>query len=64
MDANGKLKRAMRMDEMVEIEIQAMTTHKIPEDVARGWVIKALEDIKAETITHLPFTGKKNIIGG
>ncbi len=49
---------------MADIEIEAMTLNNIPEDVARGWVVKALEDLKAETITHIPFKSTLNVKAG
>jgi hypothetical protein len=45
---------------MAEIEIQAMTNVGIPEDVATGWVIKALQDLKdqgVKVITNIPWGG-------
>jgi hypothetical protein len=46
----------LTIDDMTNIEIQAMKNVGIPEDVATGWVVKALEDIKAQGVT-----GIKNI---
>lgn len=45
---------------MAEIEIQAMINVGIPENIATGWVIKALENLKAQgvkMITHIPWNG-------
>ena len=45
---------------MAEIEIEAMVKAGIPRDVATGWVIKALEDLKKQGvkfITQIPWNG-------
>ncbi|WP_428743084.1 hypothetical protein [Tenacibaculum sp.] len=45
---------------MAEIEIKAMINAGLPEDIATGWVIKALEDLKAQgvkMITNIPWNG-------
>ncbi|WP_162623246.1 hypothetical protein [Confluentibacter sediminis] len=45
---------------MAEIEIQALIDAKIPKDIATGWVIKALEDLKIQgvkVITNIPWNG-------
>ena len=50
----------LTLDKMADIEIQAMVDANIPRDVATGWVIKALEDLKAQgvkMITHIPWGG-------
>jgi len=50
----------MTLGDMVKIEIQAMVDVKIPEDVATGWVVKALEDLKlqgTEKLTSIPWNG-------
>jgi len=52
--------RAMTINEMANIEIQAMVLSGIPEDVATGWVIKALEDLKQQgvsAIENIPWNG-------
>jgi hypothetical protein len=54
----GKTGKQISLSDMVEIEIKAMTNVNIPENIATGWVIKALEDLKAKgvtEITHLPW---------
>jgi len=51
----------LTLEKMAEIEIKAMTNVGIPEDIATGWVIKALQDIKTQgvkTITNIPWGGK------
>ena len=51
----------MTIETMAEIEIKAMVEVGIPEDVATGWVSKALQDLKsqgAKTITNIPYNGK------
>jgi hypothetical protein len=56
--ANPKVK--LTVDEMAEIEIKAMSNAGIPEDIATGWVIKALEDIKLQGVTgirNIPWNG-------
>ncbi|WP_271407390.1 hypothetical protein [Tenacibaculum soleae] len=50
----------LTLDKMADIEIQAMVNVGIPENIATGWVIKALEDLKAQgvkMITHIPWGG-------
>jgi hypothetical protein len=50
----------LTIDVMADIEIQAMKNVGIPEDVATGWVVKALEDLKAQgvtVITNIPWNG-------
>ncbi|MBI3511853.1 MAG: hypothetical protein HY064_14425 [Bacteroidetes bacterium] len=45
---------------MAEIEIKAMTNVGIPKDIATGWVVKGLEDLKiqgVEKITNIPWNG-------
>ncbi|MDF7819258.1 hypothetical protein P1X15_16685 [Runella sp. MFBS21] len=45
---------------MADIEIRAMTLAGIPQDIATGWVVKALEDLKNKgvtTITNIPWNG-------
>lgn len=49
--------------DMIEIERQAMIQSDIPEDVANGWIIKAVEDLKKQgvtEITHIPWNGLNN----
>ncbi len=45
--------KTMSLDYMVKIEIQAMKEAGIPEDVATGWVVKALEDLKSQGVKKL-----------
>jgi hypothetical protein len=50
----------LTIDVMAEIEIKAMKNVGVPEDIAIGWVIKALEDLKAQgvtAITNIPWNG-------
>lgn len=50
----------LTIDVMADIEIQAMKNVGIPEDVATGWVVKALEDLKAQGVTeikNIPWNG-------
>lgn len=50
----------LTVDAMADIEIQAMVNVGIPEDVATGWVVKALEDLKAQGVTeikNIPWNG-------
>lgn len=45
---------------MADIEIQAMKNVGIPEDIATGWVVKALEDIKLQGVSeikNIPWNG-------
>jgi hypothetical protein len=55
-NANTKI----TIDIMADIEIQAMKNVGIPEDIAIGWVVKALEDLKAQGVTeikNIPWNG-------
>ena len=48
---------------MAEIEIKAMVNAGISEDIATGWVIKALEDLKEKGVTIIKiFLGMELII--
>jgi hypothetical protein len=50
----------MAIDDMTNIEIQAMVNKGIPQDIATGWVVKALEKLKAQGITdikNIPWNG-------
>lgn len=50
----------MTIDDMADIEIQAMKNAGIPEDIATGWVVKALEDIKIQGVSeikNIPWNG-------
>ena len=52
--------KRLTIEKMVEIEIQAMINAGIPEDIATGWVIKALEDLKnqgVKFIINIPWNG-------
>ncbi|GAA5042348.1 hypothetical protein GCM10011506_44260 [Marivirga lumbricoides] len=56
--ANPSVK--LTLTDMVQIEIRAMKNAGIPEDIATGWVLKALEDLKAQgvtLITNIPWNG-------
>ena len=51
---------SMSIEDMANIEVQAMVQSGIPSDVARGWVIKALEDLKTQgvyEIKNIPWNG-------
>lgn len=50
-NANPNVK--MTIDDMANIEIQAMVNKGIPQDVATGWVVKALEKVKAQGVTNI-----------
>jgi len=45
--------KRMTVDEMANIEVQAMVEAGIPEDIAKGWVVKALEDLKNQGVTEI-----------
>lgn len=50
----------MSLDEMADIEIQSMVNSGIPEDVATGWVVKSIEDLKLQGVTeikNIPWNG-------
>ena len=52
--------KKLTIDVMADIEIKAMTNVGIPEDVATGWVVKALEDLKLQGVTeikNIPWNG-------
>ena len=52
--------KSLTIEDMVNIEIQSMKNVGIPEDVAVGWVIKALEDLKKQgvkEIKNIPWNG-------
>jgi hypothetical protein len=52
--------KKMSLDDMAKIEIQAMKDVGIPKDVATGWVVKALEDLKSqgtEKLNNIPWNG-------
>jgi hypothetical protein len=54
----------LTIDDMVGIEIKAMTNAGIPEDIATGWVVKALEDLKIQgvmEIKNIPWGGLNKI---
>jgi hypothetical protein len=58
--AFAKKGEVLTLDKMADIEIQAMFDAGIPKDIATGWVIKALQDLKAQgvkIITHIPWNG-------
>lgn len=38
---------------MANIEIKAMVEAGIPGDVAKGWVVKALEDLKNQGVSEI-----------
>ncbi|GAA4276274.1 hypothetical protein [Aquimarina mytili] len=45
--------KRLSIEKMAEIEIQAMVDVGIPEDVATGWVIKALENLKEQGVKYI-----------
>ncbi len=50
----------MSFVDMIEIERQAMIQSGIPEDVANGWIVKGVEDLKKQgvtEITNIPWNG-------
>lgn len=50
----------MTIDIMADIEIQAMMNAGIHKDIATGWIIKALENLKIQEvteITNIPWNG-------
>jgi hypothetical protein len=50
----------LTIDDVANIEIKAMVNAGIPEDVATGWVVKALEDLKIQGVTeikNIPWNG-------
>ena len=52
--------KRMTAKEMAEIEVKAMVQAGVPEDIAKGWVLKALEDLKAQGVTeiiNIPWNG-------
>ena len=54
----GKVRRLS--DGMAAIEIRAMKEAGIPEDIALGWVIKAIENLQLQgvtKITNIPWNG-------
>lgn len=58
--AFAKKGEVLTLDKMAKIEIQAMINAGVPEDIATGWVIKSLENLKAQgvkVITHIPWNG-------
>lgn len=58
--AFAKKNKPLTIEKMAEIEANAMINIGIPEDVAVGWIIKALEDLKAQgvkVITNIPWNG-------
>ena len=58
---NRAIGEILTIDKMAEIEIKAMTNNGIPKDIATGWVVKALEDIKAQgvlEIKNIPWNAK------
>lgn len=56
----AKTGEVLTLEKMANIEIKAMTNVNIPEDIATGWVVKALKDLKdqgVKVITHIPWNG-------
>jgi hypothetical protein len=57
---NANRNTKLTVDIMADIEIQAMKNTGIPEDIATGWVVKALENLKAQGVTeikNIPWNG-------
>lgn len=55
--------KTLEIDDMAEIEIKAIVNAGIPQDIATGWVIKALEDLKEKGVTsikNIPWNGVNN----
>ena len=52
--------KSMSVEDMAKIEVQAMKNAGIPEDVAKGWVKKGVEDLKRQgtsEIKNIPWNG-------
>ncbi len=52
--------KKMTINDMAEIEVRAMKESGIPEDVAKGWAKKAVEDLKSQgvfEIKNIPWNG-------
>lgn len=52
--------KKLSVDEMADIEIQAMVNAGIPQDIATGWIVKSLEDLKLQGVTeikNIPWNG-------
>jgi hypothetical protein len=57
---NANPGKKLTIDEMADIEIQAMVNVGIPQDIATGWVVKSLEDLKLQGVTeikNIPWNG-------
>jgi hypothetical protein len=57
---NAHLNTKLTIDDMANIEIQAMKNAGISEDIATGWVVKALENLKTQgvkEIKNIPWNG-------
>ena len=55
--------KTLEIDDMAEIEIKAMVNVGIPENIATGWVVKALGDLKEQGVTaikNIPWNGVNN----
>jgi hypothetical protein len=58
---NNNPNKIMTLSDMVGIELQAMIDAGIPADVASGWMVKALENLKEQgvtRITNIPWNGE------
>ncbi len=58
--AFAKTDEILTIEKMADIEIQAMVNSGVPKDIATGWVVKALEDLKVQgvkIITNIPWNG-------
>lgn len=52
--------KTMTLEDMAKIEVKAMVEEGIPEDVAKGWVIKALQDLDIQGVSeikNIPWNG-------
>jgi len=52
--------KSMSVDDMAKIEVKAMTDAGIPDNVAKGWVSKAVQDIKDQGVSeikNIPWNG-------
>lgn len=57
---NANPSKKLTIDEMADIEIQAMVNVGIPQDIATGWVVKSLEDLRLQGVTeikNIPWNG-------
>jgi len=58
--AFAKTGKRLEIGDLADIEIKAMTNAGLPDDIATGWVVKALEDLKNQGVTeivNIPWNG-------